>query len=68
MSLNKSISYINGFGLNRTKVLEKELKIYTLNDLLYFSQEDILIEVNFILQVKLTQLPLKYKLLELLKI
>ena len=36
MSLNKSISYINGFGLNRTKVLEKELKIYTLNDLLYF--------------------------------
>jgi ATP-dependent DNA helicase RecG len=36
MSLNKSVSYINGFGLNRTKVLEKELKIYTLNDLLYF--------------------------------
>ena len=69
MSLNKSISYINGFGLNRTKVLEKELKIYTLNDLLYFfPEEDMLIEVNFILQVKLTQLPLKYKLLELLKI
>ena len=68
MSLNKSISYINGFGLNRTKVLEKELKIYTLNDLLYFFPRKYIDRSKFYTPSEIDSTSAEIQLLELLKI